>query len=173
MPGMVITGTTELQQMSRDLMADGKLGKKIFRKGIRAGANVIKKKVKETYPKKSGAAVRSAKVKALKRKKGRIGVRVSVYAENTKTGYPYTVALEGGAKIQPKKGRVRKKTKLVTVNGRSRRVTDEASSTAYNALAWRIKPRHDVKKAFDSSVRAAESKILGTWVSELEKVSVK
>src|ERR1019366_1259368 len=147
MASLVMTGAVELQQMTRDLMSEGKLGKKIFRKGIRAGAKVIAARVKATFPVKTGVAAASTKVKALKRSRGKIGVRVSLFAATPK-GLPYPFFLEGGVKNQPAGGRVRKKIRSIAIRGVRRKVTDEAASTAYHALAWRIEPQHNVQKAF-------------------------
>ena len=175
MAAVVITGAVELQRMTRDLMSEGKLGRKIFRKGVRAGAKVIAARVKATFPRLTGKAAQSAKVKAIKRSRGKIGVRVSVYADRPggKGNAPYPMFLEIGVKRQPKGGRVRKAVRTVTVNGRSRKVTDDAGSKAYNALSWRIEPQHNVQKAFDSSAGQASAKIMETCVAELEKASLK
>ena len=172
MASLVVTGDAELQKMTQDLMSDGKLGKKIFRKGLRAGAKIIAKRTKSTFPRATGAAAKSVKVKAMKRRKGRIGIRIGLYAANPKTGFPYPMGIEGGVKTQPPGVRIRKKTKRVTLKGRGLRVTDEAASTAYHALTWRIEPQHVVSKAFEDSAAQASTAVMQTCVDELEKIRV-
>lgn len=169
MSSLAIKGGLELQQKSQDLLSTGKEGKKIFRKGLRAAMKVIAKAVKDSFPRKTGTAAMSTKVKSLKRKKGRIGLRVSLFARSEK-GYPYPMGLEGGVKTQPKGGRVRKVMSRVTVNGVSQRRTDEVASKAYHALAWKIKPQHNVAKAFDKSSSQAEQAMQTTFAAELDKV---
>ena len=176
MAAVVITGAVELQQMTRDLMSEGKIGKKIFRKGVRAGAKVIAARLKASIPVgPTGKAARSPKVKAIKRSRGKIGVRISAYADKPgkKGNAPYLMFLVTGVKNQPRSGRVRKKTKRITVNGKGKTVTDEANSKAHNALSWRIRPQSFAKDAFDSSAGQASAKIMETCVAELEKVSLK
>lgn len=172
MAALIITGAVELQQMTQDLMSEGKVGKKVFRKGLRAGTKVIAKRVKETFPQHTGEAAKSVKVKALKRKKGRIGFRVSLFAAS-KAGFPYPLGLEGGVKVQPAGSRIRKKVKRVTRNGRGLRMTDEAASTAYHSLTWRIEPQHNMQKEFDDAASQASNEIMTTCVDELEKIRVK
>lgn len=172
---LVMTGDLALQQMAGDLLSSGKLGKKIFRAGVRVGAKVIAQRIKQTFPRKTGAAIKSVKVKAIKRNKDKIGVRISMYAESTsgKGGYPYPMGLEGGTKNQLPGARVKKAVKRVTVKGRSRQVTDDANSKAYNALAWHVQPQHNFADAFESSVGEAQQTVLDTFVAEMEKVSIR
>lgn len=167
-----ITGTEELQKTLESLMGEGTQGKKIVRKMLRAGAKVVADRVKGSFPRKTGTAAGSVKVRAMKRSKGRVGVRVALFAES-KQGFPYPMALEGGAKQQPPGVRVRKKVRTITVNGRSRRVTDEQASKAYQNLTWHVEPQHNVKNAFEASEGAAQSAMMATYQAELEKVSVK
>jgi hypothetical protein len=174
MASLVMTGDLALQQMTQDLMGMGKLGKKIFRKGLRAGAQVIARKVKQTFPRKTGKAAKSAKVKAIKRSRKKIGVRVALYAASTsgKGGFPYPMGLEAGTKNQPK-GRVRKARKRISKNGKTTLVTDEENSQAYHRLSWHVRPMRNVQKAFAAAQAAAEAAILKTWRDELEKASVR
>ncbi len=174
MASLVVQGEFELQRLIKDMMSTGKKGQSAVRKGLRAAAKVVAAQVKASYPKKTGAAVKSVKVRAMKRKKGRIGVRVALFAESRtgKGGFPYPMALESGAKKQPASGRVRKAVKKVSVNGRSLRVTDEANSKAYHALTWHIRPRHDVQKAFDAAEARAQEAAFETITAELKKASM-
>ncbi len=170
MAGITIQGDMELKALIGDLMSEGKKGQGAIRKGMRAAAKIIAARIKETYPKLTGMAAKSVKVRALKRKKGRIGVRVTLFAESTK-GFPYPMALEVGAKYQPSGGRVRKAVKQVTVNGRGRRVTDESASKAYHALSWRIPPGHQVEKAFESVEGKAQDALMTGIVEALAKAA--
>ena len=170
MASIVITGDLEMQTQVRELQSQGKVGKGIFRKGLRAGAKVIAKRVKATYPKKTGAAARSVKVKAMRRKRGRVGVRVALYAESTtgKKGYPYPMGLEGGVKQQKTMvnyGHHKLQDRVRKVFRRGRLV----STVAYDRLGWHVEPGHHVQKAFDASAAQAQQTMMKTWVDELEK----
>lgn len=166
---LVLSGDQQLQQTADSLLSDGKTGQKIFRKGLRAAMKVIAKEIKDTFPRKSGAAAMSAKVKAMKRKKGRIGVRVSVFALG-KNRFPYPMGIEGGIKFQKPGTRVRKAIRTVTAGGVSQRRTDEAASGAYHKLAWRVKPTGAIAKAFARKQDAAQMAMLATCRAELDKV---
>jgi hypothetical protein len=168
MAEFVLEGSEELQEMAHSLLSTGRRGRAIFRKGLRAGAKVVADHLRAIYPRRTGKAVASIKVRALKRKRGRIGFMVVLFAQ-TPEGQPYTMFLEGGVKVQPRGVRVRKASKKITVGGRGVRVTDEERSVSYHALKWRIEPQHYQRRAFKESAAEAERTILATCVRELEK----
>lgn len=167
MASLVMTGAAELQQMTRDLTSEGKHGKKVFRKGLRAGAKVVAQDVNATFPEKSGKARRSVKVRGMKRKKGRIGVRVALFAQADKGRWkeaPYPYFQEKGTKKHNAAG---KRVRKVYRSG------ERVDSTAYDAQADHVAPGHYVEKSLARTGAAAEQTILQTCVDELEKLSLK
>jgi HK97 gp10 family phage protein len=75
---MTMSGDISLVNTFRNLKtADGKAA---LRKGQRAAAKIIASRIKATAPEESGAIKRSVKVRAMKRSRVRIGVRVEVKA---------------------------------------------------------------------------------------------
>jgi len=164
-----VTGDEQLQQVFRSLK--GKEGKAAARKGLRAAAKIVQKALKQQLPKVSGALRKSVRVRAMKRSRKGVGVMVQVYA--TRKDKPYSLFLEVGVKQQPKGVRVRKKQKRITVNGLKKRVTDEERSTAYNALAWRVKPRHYSRDAMKEWQALALEACLQAVRAELERLAQK
>lgn len=159
-----IQGTEQLEKLARDLLSGGSKGKAIFRKGLRAGVKIVAARVKATFPRKSGAAAASVRVRAIKRTRGRLGMRVSLFAENK--GFPYPMGLEGGTKNQPPGRRVRK-VRSRGADGKVR--TNEEESHAYNALTWHVQPQHNIRKAFEAVESQAQQAILDTWLALLEE----
>ncbi len=150
MASLVLQGDVALQKMTEELMSGGKRGKAIFRKGVRAGAKIIAKTVK------SGKAAASVKVRAIRRSRARVGVRVSLFAASP-AGFPYPMGLERGTKQQKKGGRIRK----------------ERNAEKYNALTWHVSPQHNVENAFAESGDQAMKAVETTWARELEKQGIK
>lgn len=85
----VIKGAKELSAKLKRL--SGSEGKKLLRKGLREGTKVIAAEARAIAPQASGELKRSIKTRALKRKKGRIGFRVT-------SRLPYSVAQQYGWK---------------------------------------------------------------------------
>jgi hypothetical protein len=167
MASIVMTGDVELQRMTRDLMSQGKHGKKIFRKGLRAGAKIVAKDTKATFPRKSGRAAASVKVKAMKRSRTRVGFRVSVFATANSGRWkeaPYPMFLERGTKKHVRGKRVRKSY------GKGGVVKD---STKYDAAPTHVAAQHNVEKSLARSGPQAQQTILKTCAAELEKLSIK
>jgi hypothetical protein len=135
-------------------MSEGTEGRKIFNRAARNACKVTAAQVKSTFPRKTGKAVSSVKVRALKRKRGRIGARVSLFAQTAK-GFPYPLAIEHGAKVQPRSGRVRNSGK---------------TKAAYASLTWRIEPRLIVQHAFDDTVSTAQGVMIRSIVEDWEKL---
>ncbi len=157
MPAFVLSGGLELQKRMKELMSEGKSGAAAIRKGLRAGSKVVAQRVKADFPKLTGAAAKSVKVRAMKRKKGRIGVRVALYAASKK-GAPYPYFLEGGVKYQKKGGRIRK-----TKN----------STAEYDALSWKIRPQQNVKKSFEAVSQQALAAVIEGIDKELQRQAEK
>lgn len=75
---MTMTGDLSLRHTFRTLKAAD--AKAALRKGQRAAAKVIAARIKAAAPEKSGAIKRSVKIRAMKRSRVRIGVRIEVKA---------------------------------------------------------------------------------------------
>lgn len=78
--GMKVEGADKVIRKLKNL--ENKVQNKITRKALRAGAKVIQKAEKAKAPVDSGRLKRSIKVRAMKRKKGRIGVNVIMRASD-------------------------------------------------------------------------------------------
>lgn len=74
MSTIVLQGAKALDRKLKQLPA--KAEAKVWRQGLRAGAKVIQAQAVADAPKKSGFLAKNIKVRAMKRKKGRIGVLV-------------------------------------------------------------------------------------------------
>lgn len=75
---MTMTGDLNLQHTFRRMKAAD--AKAALRKGQRAAAKIIAGRIKASTPQKSGAMKRTVKVRAMKRSRVRIGVRIEVKA---------------------------------------------------------------------------------------------
>ncbi len=163
---LVITGDLELQETIQSLKSEGKVGKKALRKGLRAGAKIVAVRVKATFPRKSGTAALSTKVKAMKRKKGRTGVRVTLFARTAK-GFPYPVAQEFGAK--PKVAGI--KGFMGSKEGVGR--TSKAGQRIMAGVGYRIQPGHYVEKATEATAAQALNAVLSMIQQTLESEAAK
>jgi HK97 gp10 family phage protein len=63
---------------------DKKMGNKILKTAFRLGAKPVQKAVKALVPVDEGTLKRSIKVRALPRKKGRVGINITTAKENEK-----------------------------------------------------------------------------------------
>lgn len=141
------TGVPELQTKLGSLK--GKDGKACVRKGCRASAKVVKQAVARTVPKRRGGLARSLKVRSLKRKVGREGVRVAIDARNAR-GEPYGYFLEKGTKTHI--GRRIRRILSGRYAGQERANRINAS---YQALGWRIRPRNYMADAVNQTAQVA------------------
>lgn len=105
-----LEGAKELYRKLRDLPA--KFARKILSKALRAGAKVVQAAAKKLAPKLSGLLRRSIKVRATKRKKGRVGFVVGTSAGDYKGKSFYGAFLEWGHRLGSRKlGSKRRKVK--------------------------------------------------------------
>src|SRR5947209_824243 len=90
---LVQQGTDRLIGKLRRLK--GAEAKAVLRKGCRAGAKVMAAAIKKSLPRRSGRAQKSVKVRAMKRSRKRVGMRVVVDAKTDpgkegQPGIPYS-----------------------------------------------------------------------------------
>jgi HK97 gp10 family phage protein len=74
MPVIVLQGAKALERKLKQLPAKAEAN--VWRQGLRAGAKIIQSQAVADAPKKSGFLAKNIKVRAMKRKKGRIGILV-------------------------------------------------------------------------------------------------
>ncbi len=97
---LILTGASELQRKLRDQLP--KHAKAAMRRGCRAAAKMIAAAEKAIIPEVTGQTGQSVKVRAIKRSRVRLGVRVEVQARDPQ-GRPYAAGPELGThRIQPK-----------------------------------------------------------------------
>lgn len=152
MSAIRITGDQELQATIASLKSEGKAGASALRKGLRAGAKVVADQLKIDTPKLTGRAAQSVKVRALKRKRGRVGVTVTLTAQ-TAAGFPYPIAVESGAKQHPPNATSKEKKQR---HGNA-------------AIGWHVRPRGFGKKAVSEVGDEALQVTNETILAELEK----
>ena len=162
---MQLQGADELIRKLARL--SGKDGKAAVRKGCRAGAKIVQAEVKRRVPRLSGKMARSLKVRSLKRKKGREGVRVAVDARNAK-GEPYGFFVEYGTKVHVG-GRIRRK--LAGRGGRPLTEAELKRNAAYQSLDWRIRPRHFMGEAATTRAHVALRVAQEAMRDEIERIA--
>ncbi len=92
----IITGSKEMIQQLQQI--DKKMANKISRDACRGAAKVIASAWKKDAPRKSGLTSRSVKVRAMKRKAGRVGVMAQIGAGDFKGETFYSSFVELGFK---------------------------------------------------------------------------
>jgi HK97 gp10 family phage protein len=161
--GMTLTGDVQLRKTFAALK--GSEGKAAARKGCRAGAKVVKRRVDQVLPVYAGPARqnvvpgllhKSAKIKALKRsRKSRVGVRVGVYAavpSGKSKGAPFGYFQEFGTKRQ-----------------RGTRIRRKGQAKAYAGLQGQVPAGHFVQKATAAVESQAMQTAQRTMAEDLER----
>lgn len=90
----IIKGIPAIEKAIREL--EPKIAKKVIRKNIRKGLKPIKAEVEAQAPVESGATKASVKIRAMKGKRGRIGVNVQIGAGDFKGETFYAAFREYG-----------------------------------------------------------------------------
>lgn len=158
MSAMVVTGELQLQELMLSLKSEGKVGGKIIRKAIRAGAKIVAKRVKAGLPSRSGGTVRSVKVRAMKRKKGRIGVRIAIESRTKdKTELSIGMLLERGVKQQ--RSMVNYRNRIPGYHAESGRIFDAGAVVTRDAASGRFYDQNgNGGRAFDAQSHRVRKK---------------
>lgn len=139
------------KQLAKDLGTFSKnVATKITRKALRAGAKIIQKAAKANAPKLTGLTKKSIKVRAAKKKRGRVAILVQIGAGDYQGQTFYASFLEYGVK----------------------RKTENPDSESEGGN-YRIQPMGFIRRAYDEKADAAAQAIEQAFREEIKKARAK
>lgn len=146
---MKVIGAKEVERKLKEL--EPKLAKKVLKRGLRAGAKIVRKAAQSKAPIKTGGIKKGIKVRAGKTKKGFISIRVGVGNQWFTGPNFYAAFVEFGHKV-------------------GRRLSKAKDAALHDTRKGYVEGQHFIEEAYKASQQAAKAAAIAKILAGIEEV---